>query len=96
MEILKIYKPANLSVLAYANGFTLWHYKTQDTLDVVFGEDYFKDSWDMLRSGDMIMVSSETKDSDGNVFTHAGVGITESVIQQKVVVKSLTLPAVLS
>ena len=25
------YNAAHLSVLAYANGFTLWHYKTADT-----------------------------------------------------------------
>lgn len=48
----------NLSVLAYANGFTLWHYKTaKDTLALVEGVNYFADASDMLASGDMIMVS---------------------------------------
>jgi hypothetical protein len=49
----------NLSVLAYANGFTLWHYKAA-------GEDkaapaapgFFDPAGDMLAAGDMIMVSS--------------------------------------
>ena len=29
----------NLSVLAYANGFTLWHYKSgKDSLDAISGQ----------------------------------------------------------
>jgi hypothetical protein len=45
----------NLSVLAYANGFTLWHYKAgKDRLDQVS----FADASDMLGAGDLIMVSA--------------------------------------
>jgi hypothetical protein len=48
----------NLSVLAYANGFTLWHYK-------ILGDDpknagksgFFTPAGDMLCVGDMVMVS---------------------------------------
>ena len=48
----------DLSVLAYANGFTLWHYKAgkQSLLDVA-GNDYFVEAADMMAEGDMIMVS---------------------------------------
>jgi hypothetical protein len=49
----------NLSVLAYANGFTLWHYKTaaEDRADI--GQDgYFDEAGDMLAGGDMMMVSA--------------------------------------
>jgi hypothetical protein len=47
-----------LSVLAYANGFTLWHYKTggeepSETLQT----GYFDDAADMLAAGDLMMVS---------------------------------------
>jgi hypothetical protein len=50
----------NLSVLAYANGFTHWHYKAATLSDiVVFG--YFSDVCDMLAKGDMIFCSA----SDG-------------------------------
>jgi hypothetical protein len=49
----------NLSVLAYANGFTLWHYKSgKDTLNVVSGGNYFADSSDMLTAGDLIMITA--------------------------------------
>ena len=49
----------NLSVLAYANGFTLWHYKSgKDTLDGVGSGNYLGDASDMLTAGDMIMVTA--------------------------------------
>lgn len=49
----------NLSVLAYANGFTLWHYKSgKDVLGNVETHDFFGDAADMLADGDMIMVSA--------------------------------------
>ena len=48
----------NLSVLAYANGFTLWHYKAGDNLDSVLDYGFFDGVVDMLAIGDMIMVSS--------------------------------------
>ncbi len=49
----------NLSVLAYANGFTLWHYKTEaDVLPSVQRPGYFDDAVDMLASGDMLLVSA--------------------------------------
>ena len=49
----------NLSVLAYANGFTLWHYKAgRDGLEQVESLDFFADAADMLAEGDMMMVSA--------------------------------------
>jgi len=51
----------DLSVLAYANGFTLWHYKAGDDLASEFAtENYFVDASDMIAAGDMIMVSGAT------------------------------------
>ena len=53
------FAPRNLSVLAYANGFTLWHYRTQgDALLCVEAPGYFDDAVDMLASGDMLLVSA--------------------------------------
>jgi len=49
----------NLSVLAYANGFTLWHYKAgRDRLEQIETTDFFADAADMLADGDMMMVSA--------------------------------------
>jgi hypothetical protein len=48
----------DLSVLAYANGFTLWHYRTvADSPAHVARADYFSDASDMMAAGDMILVS---------------------------------------
>ncbi len=49
----------NLSVLSYANGFTLWHYKAgKDALAVVSGDNYFADASDMLTAGDLLMLTA--------------------------------------
>lgn len=54
------YNSDNLSVLAYANGFTLWHYTTADTAATVDTAGYFNSAADMLRAGDMVMANTET------------------------------------
>jgi hypothetical protein len=49
----------NLSVLAYAQGFTLWHYKSADeNLIAVSAPGYFEDAADMFAAGDMMMISA--------------------------------------
>jgi hypothetical protein len=51
----------DLSVLAYANGFTLWHYKAGDDFSgELESENYFVDASDMIAAGDMVMVSGTT------------------------------------
>lgn len=50
----------NLSVLAYANGFTLWHYTTPDASTEVDNTGYFNAAADMLRAGDMILGNTAT------------------------------------
>ena len=50
----------NLCVLAYANGFTLWHYKAApDALNNVSEQGFFADASDMLSAGDLIMISAQ-------------------------------------
>lgn len=47
-----------LSVLAYANGFTLWHYRAgSEPAADSSAEGFFDEAADMLAGGDMIMVS---------------------------------------
>ena len=50
----------DLSVLAYANGFTLWHYTTVDLATDVDTSGYFDDASDIVRVGDMIMANVDT------------------------------------
>ena len=54
----------DLSVLAYANGFTLWHYRTADGAEVLTAEPrpgaaspYFAGADELLREGDQIVVN---------------------------------------
>lgn len=49
----------DLSVIAYANGFTLWHYATPDAADGVVRAGYFNDAASMLRVGDMILANTD-------------------------------------
>ncbi len=68
------YSAKDLSVLAYANGFTLWHYTTVDTAATVDTVDYFNDAADMLRVGDMMFANVDT---DGTA--QAGIFLVNAV-----------------
>lgn len=59
------FSPRNLSVLAYANGFTLWHYTTQDLAADADTSGYFNAATDMLRVGDMILANTDTDGTPG-------------------------------
>ena len=59
------YDPKNLSVLAYANGFTLWHYTTNDTGAVADNAGYFNGAAEMVRVGDMILANVDTDGTPG-------------------------------
>lgn len=57
---------SDLSVLAYANNFTLWHYVTTD--DAVTGANYFDNAAGMLRVGDLIIANVDTDGTPVNKF----------------------------
>ena len=54
------YQSKDLSVLAYANGFTLWHYTTADAATAVDTAGYFNAAADMLRAGDIIIANVDS------------------------------------
>ena len=67
----------HLSVLAYANGFTLWHYKAaKEPLEVVTTNNYFSEGADMLTTGDLVMVTA----SDGARIVTVAMADIETVI----------------
>lgn len=47
----------NLSVIAYANGFTLWHYTTEDEIKEVEDPSYFTKVWTLMNTGDIIIIN---------------------------------------
>lgn len=54
------YQSKDLSVLAYANGFTLWHYTTADAASTVDTSGYFNAASTMLRVGDIVVANVDT------------------------------------
>ncbi len=66
----------NLSVLAYANGFTLWHYRGgADTLAMIGGAGFLNEAGKAMAVGDMVMVNA----ADGARIlrvTAAGASVT--------------------
>ena len=50
----------DLNVLAYANGFTVWHYDAATMPDGPSIDHAFDQSATMLRPGDMILISGTT------------------------------------
>ena len=56
----------DLSVLAYANNFTLWHYTTPDTSVITAG--YFNSSASMVRVNDLMMCNLNTGGTPSTVF----------------------------
>jgi hypothetical protein len=44
-------------VLAYAQGFTLWHYKAAAPLSALDAPGYFDEAADMFAPGDMVLMS---------------------------------------
>lgn len=76
------YNPKNLSVLAYANGFTLWHYTTPDVASDANTAGYFNGAADMLRAGDMILSNVDTNGANpgAGIFlvNHCGGGVVDA------------------
>ncbi len=59
---------ANLSVLAYANNFTLWHYTTTEAAATIEGAGYFNSAVDMLRVNDLMIINIDTDGTPATQF----------------------------
>ena len=79
------YQPQNLSALSYANGFTLWHYRTPDAAATVDNSGYFNGATPMLRVGDFVLVNAGV-----GVLPESGVVIVLSNANGVVDVSNLT------
>jgi hypothetical protein len=47
----------NLSVLAYAQGFTQWHYKHGGVMRDALAPGFFNSAAELIATGDMVLVS---------------------------------------
>lgn len=57
---------SDLSVLAYANNFTLWHFKTEDAS--VEGVGYFNNASDMMNENDLIITNVDVDGTPSTQF----------------------------
>lgn len=65
----------NLSVIAYANGFTLWHYKEDATLATITASGYFSSLKNLMNTGDIILING-SNGSAIKVITVTESGVT--------------------
>lgn len=66
------YSAKDMSVLAYANGFTLWHHATPDAAATVESAGYFNPATDMVRPGDLVISTTATGSTPvSNIYTVA-------------------------
>ena len=63
----------NLSVIAYANGFTLWHYKEDATLATITASGYFANVKSLMNSGDIILINGSNGSSIKVITVAEGV-----------------------
>lgn len=66
---------SDLSVLAYANNFTLWHYRLDDSRDTALSNGYFDKAADMMRTGDMVFINCGMPDPAETTF----IGVVRNV-----------------
>jgi len=67
----------DLSVLAYANNFTLWHYKTFDSSIATAG--YFNTAASMMNVNDLIIANIDTDGTPSTKF-YIVTAITNGVV----------------
>ena len=53
----------NLNVIAYANGFTLWHYVANETLATITASGYFNAVKTLMNTADVIIINASDKTS---------------------------------
>lgn len=63
------FEPTDLTVLAYADGYTLWHYVSDDSANEIKDAGYFESARDLFRNNDRIEVFSSDDTFDARVTT---------------------------
>lgn len=53
----------NLSVIAYANGFTLWHYAAPETIATISANGYFNSVKTLMNIGDIVIINASDNTS---------------------------------
>lgn len=69
----------NLSVIAYANGFTLWHYAENVALATITASGYFDSVKSLMNNGDIVIINASDKTSIKSITVSSGVITTTAL-----------------
>lgn len=69
----------NLSVIAYANGFTLWHYAENVTLATIAASGYFNAVNTLMNTGDIVIINASDKTSIKTISVASGTVTTAAL-----------------
>lgn len=69
----------NLSVIAYANGFTLWHYAENTALATITASGYFDSVKSLMNNGDIVIINASDKTSIKSITVSSGVITTTAL-----------------
>jgi hypothetical protein len=87
------YKPRDLSVIGYCNGFTLWHLQSTDDPAAIAAPDYFSDAANLLQPGDFILARMSGSRRSGGENPHPCFGVLVVLqIKPGVATTQLTTP----
>lgn len=79
----------NLSVLNYAQGFTMWHYRHAGRLSQAVARDFFNPAAGMIEPGDMVAISA----ADGGAMVFAGRVVMDKVVDTYLMTTSGSIDA---
>ena len=68
----------NLSVIAHANGFTLWHYAANETMATITASGYFARVKTLMKTGDIVIINASDNTSSKKIT--AGASITVAAL----------------
>lgn len=54
------FQTKQLSVIAYANGWTMWHYNAGEPMANIDGKNFFGSVWTLCAVGDLICIVDDT------------------------------------
>ncbi len=72
------FDPSDLTVLAYADGYTLWHYLTDDPSAETTKPGYFESAREVFRNNDRIEVFASDETYDAVVTTVGRIRLRRS------------------
>lgn len=65
----------NLSVIAYANGFTLWHYAANETMSAISTSGYFDSVKTLMNTGDVVIINASDNTSIKKITVASNVSV---------------------